>query len=120
MVLRFMSSLLAAWLLASCLPAAAQDNAALQQRGRTLVTSHCSRCHAIGQTGDSPHREAPPFRTLATRYPVDSLAEALGEGLLTGHPDMPEFIFEVRDVSAILAYLQSIQGPQARQPTNRV
>ena len=120
MVPKIMPSLLAACLLLSGLPAVAQDNADLERRGRALVTSYCSGCHAIGRTGTSPHREAPPFRTLGHRYPIDFLAEALGEGLMTGHPDMPEFIFEVRDASAILAYLQSIQDPEARQPSKKV
>ena len=39
------------------------------------------------------------------------LEEALAEGLVTGHPDMPEFQFEARDVGAIIAYLNSIQQP---------
>ena len=93
------------------LTAAAQDTTRLEQRGRALVERHCSRCHAIDITGSSTHPEAPPFRTLGTRYPIDSLAEALAEGLVTGHPNMPEFMFEVHDVGAILAYLQSIQTP---------
>jgi cytochrome c len=66
-------------------------------------------CHAVGRSGRSPHRQAPPFRTLSQRYPIDSLSEALGEGLFTGHPDMPEFVFSPRDVGAILSYLRSIQ-----------
>jgi len=37
--------------------------------------------------------------------------EALAEGLSVGHPDMPEFVFEVEDGGAILAYLRSIQEP---------
>ena len=93
------------------LTAAAQDASELDQRGRALVERHCSRCHAIDMTGSSPHPEAPPFRTVGPRYPIGSLAEALAEGLVTGHPDMPEFMFEVHDVGAILAYLQSIQNP---------
>jgi cytochrome c len=52
---------------------------------------------------------APPFRTLARKYPIDELAESLAEGLSVGHPDMPEFVFEPDDITAILAYLNSIQ-----------
>jgi cytochrome c len=94
-------------------PAAAQDNTDLKQRGHALLEAHCSRCHAIETTGNSPHPEAPPFRTLSRKYPVEWLAEALAEGLSTGHPDMPEFRFDVEDVNAILAYLQSIQVPKS-------
>jgi cytochrome c len=99
----------------SALALAAQKNVEMEQQGRALVESHCSRCHAIGRTGTSPHHEAPPFRILGRRYPIDSLAEALAEGLVTGHPDMPEFTFEVRDVGAILAYLHSIQETENQQ-----
>jgi cytochrome c len=93
----------------------------LEQRGKALVTAHCSSCHGVDRTGPSPHPQAPAFRTLGRRYPIDALAEALGEGLSTGHPDMPEFVFEVADVGAILAYLQSIQDPQPelQQPSRR-
>src|SRR5262249_460886 len=92
--------------------------AALERRGHALLEANCSRCHAIERTGDSPHREAPPFRTLSRRYPVDWLQEALAEGLSTGHPDMPEFVFEVPEIDAILAYLQSIQV-KTEGPTHR-
>jgi mono/diheme cytochrome c family protein len=97
-------------------PAWAQDGAALERQGRALLADKCARCHAIDRAGDSPHREAPPFRILGQRYPIDSLAESLAEGLSTGHRDMPEFMFEVDDVDAILAYLKSIQQRPAAQP----
>lgn len=87
----------------------AQESSAPVKRGEALLTRNCSRCHAIGAAGLSPHPEAPPFRTLARRYPIDGLAEALAEGLFVGHPDMPQFTFESRDVGAIISYLKSIQ-----------
>ena len=61
------------------------------------------------RTGQSTHPEAPLFRTLGKRYPIEALEEALGEGIISGHPDMPEFKFEGDDVGAIIAYLKSIQ-----------
>jgi mono/diheme cytochrome c family protein len=72
-------------------------------------TANCSRCHAIGTEGDSPHPEAPSFRTLSSKYPVEDLAESLAEGIVSGHPDMPIFVFDPRDVAAIIQYLRSIQ-----------
>jgi mono/diheme cytochrome c family protein len=77
--------------------------------GAALLQKNCAACHAVGATGASPHKDAPAFRTLGRRYPVDSLEEALGEGILSGHPDMPEFSFDADEVGAIIAYLQSIQ-----------
>jgi mono/diheme cytochrome c family protein len=102
-----------AFLLAAALasPAAAQD-AAVLGRGQALVQRNCSACHAIGPKGDSPNPAAPPFRELHRRYSIDNLAEALAEGMLTGHPAMPEFQFSPGDVSAIVAYLKSIQTDQ--------
>ena len=89
--------------------AASAQDAALLKRGEALVTKECSRCHATARTGVSRHPQAPLFRTLGKRYPIESLEEALAEGIISGHPDMPEFIFESNDVSAIIAYLKSIQ-----------
>lgn len=94
-------------LLASVFPAAAQD----AKQGETLLARDCGRCHAVGRTGDSAHKFAPAFRSLGKRYPIESLEEALGEGIMSGHPDMPEFKFEAGDVGAIIAYLKSIQQP---------
>lgn len=87
----------------------AQDATAEQKRGETLLIKNCAPCHAVGRSGDSPRPEAPAFRTLSKKYPIETLAESLAEGLFTGHPDMPEFTFEAPDVGAILAYLESIQ-----------
>jgi len=102
----FFASLLVLVLIGSS-PVAAQDSR--EMRGEGLVSLLCSRCHAVGRSGSSTHPEAPPFRTLGQRYPIDALAEGLAEGFSSGHPDMPEFVFEVDDVNAILAYLKSIQ-----------
>ena len=87
-------------------PAAAADDLKL---GEALLTRSCGSCHAIGRSGDSPQKDAPAFRTLGTRYPVESLEEALGEGFMSGHPDMPEFKYDADEVGAIIAYLKSIQ-----------
>jgi cytochrome c len=82
----------------------------LTAKGEGLVRKDCSSCHAIGREGDSPHPEAPPFRTLSSKYPVEDLAESLAEGIVSGHPDMPIFAFSPHDVAAIIDYLQSIQN----------
>ncbi len=104
--------LAAACLLAVAWPACAADDL---KRGERLLQRDCAACHAIGKTGDSPHKEAPPFRTLAQRYPIESLEESLGEGIMSGHPDMPEFSFDADDVGAIIAYLKSIQQPAPKK-----
>ena len=78
--------------------------------GKRLVEANCARCHATGRKGDSLHAEAPPFRTLYKRYPIDALAEAFAEGVETGHPDMPVFKMTNLQINDVLAYMESIQG----------
>ena len=79
------------------------------QRGFVIVHTNCSRCHAIGKVGGSPLKIAPPFRTLHTHYPVEDLEEPLGEGIITGHPTMPEFRFDPDQVGDVIAYLKSLE-----------
>jgi len=79
--------------------------------GRELLGLYCADCHAIEAAGDSPHAEAPPFRELHLRYDVGDLSEALVEGLVSGHPDMPEFEFDPVQAEAIIAYLKSLEEP---------
>ena len=64
------------------------------QRGFVIMRTNCAHCHSIDKVSESPVKIAPPFRTLHERYPVESLEESLGEGIITGHPTMPEFRFD--------------------------
>ena len=63
-----------------------------------------------GGSARSPLRIAPPFRTLHERYPIDDLAEALAEGIVTGHPTMPEFRLDPAQINDVIAYLKSLQN----------
>ncbi len=78
--------------------------------GQEIAERICSRCHAIGREGQSPHKSAPPFRQIVAKGNVENLEEALGEGIVVGHPDMPQFQFKPRDVGALIAYLKSLSG----------
>jgi cytochrome c len=89
--------------------AVAQSAPDLEKRGERLVSRYCGPCHGVGRSDASAHAQAPLFRSLGRRYPIRSLEEALGEGILSGHPDMPEFRFEPEEVGAVIAYLESIQ-----------
>jgi cytochrome c len=77
-------------------------------RGEAFVVANCARCHATGDTGDGPHPDAPPFRLLKDRYPVAFLAEALAEGIGTGHPDMPAFVLQPDQIADVIAYLETL------------
>lgn len=84
-------------------------DAASVTQGRRLAQLYCARCHSIYKVGPSPLSIAPPFRTLQNRYPIEDLEEALGEGLVTGHPTMPEFRFDPDQVADFIAFLKSLK-----------
>ena len=94
-----------AWLLFVS-PAMAQQSGV--DAGRELLSRLCSNCHAIGAKERSRHPAAPPFKQVMKRYKAQMLAEALAEGLSTGHPDMPDFTFEPEQVAVILEYLDAL------------
>lgn len=85
-------------------PALAQS----AERGVVIARTYCSRCHSIDKVSPSTLSIAPPFRDLKKRYPVESLAEALAEGIVTGHPTMPEYRFDADQVGDLIAFLKTL------------
>ena len=80
--------------------------------GRTIAEADCAACHAVGEIGDSPNPQAPPFRTILSNYRADVLEEELIAGIQVAHP-MPDFQFNPQGADALVAYLQSIQEGSA-------
>ena len=80
-----------------------------EQRGRAFALANCARCHAIDKVSQSPLKIAPPFRILHNRYPIETLAESLAEGIQTGHPTMPEFRLEPDQIHDLLSYLKTLE-----------
>ena len=80
-----------------------------QQRGKTFALNNCAKCHSIDRVSPSPLKIAPPFRTLHKRYPIETLGEALAEGISTGHPTMPEFQLETDQIGDLLVYLKTLE-----------
>lgn len=80
-----------------------------EQRGKTFALTNCARCHSIDRVTSSPLQIAPPFRSLHKRYPIESLAEALAEGIVTGHPTMPEFQLEPDQINDLLSFLKTLE-----------
>ncbi len=101
-----------ALLLAAALPQIARGEEALSpaaQRGLVFVRAHCAKCHSVDRVGPSPLSVAPPFRKLHERYPVETLQESLAEGIVTGHPSMPEFQLDPGQVNDVITYLKSLE-----------
>jgi cytochrome c len=82
----------------------------LIEAGRLIAEANCQRCHSITPTGDSPFVEAPPFRVIARIYNASDLEEALVEGIVVGHPAMPEFKMTGEQAAAITAYIDSLSN----------
>ncbi len=107
-----------AWFVAAAIAAAAwpqigKTEEALSpaaQRGLVFVRTHCAKCHSVDRIGQSPLPVAPPFRRLHERYPVETLQESLAEGIVTGHPSMPEFKLDPGQVGDVIAYLKSLEN----------
>jgi cytochrome c len=79
------------------------------QRGLNLVRANCARCHSTDKVSPSPLGVAPPFRELHKRYPVENLEEALGEGIVTGHPNMPEFRLDPGQITDLIAFFKTLE-----------
>src|ERR1700744_2607319 len=89
--------------------AAVPANAASPQQGKRLALLYCSKCPSIDKVSPSPLSIAPPFRALHERYPVDTLQESLAEGIVTGHPSMPEFRFDGDQIDDLLSFLKTLE-----------
>ena len=87
----------------------ASPAAASPAQGKRLALTYCAKCHAIDKVSPSPLKIAPPFRTLHERYPVETLQEALAEGIVTGHPTMPQFSFDADQVGDFIAFLKTLE-----------
>src|SRR5689334_2097544 len=80
-----------------------------EQRGKTFALNNCARCHSIDRVTQSPLKIAPPFRTLHLKYPVETLGEALAEGIETGHPTMPAFQLDPDLIHDLLSYMKTLE-----------
>lgn len=76
--------------------------------GEALVRQNCASCHAVTQEDASLNPRAIPFRFLGRLYPIEHLEEALAEGIMVSH-EMPEFVLEAEQVTALIQYLNAIQ-----------
>ncbi len=87
----------------------AQAASPSEQRGKTFALNNCARCHSVDRVTQSPLKIAPPFRNLHKRYPIETLAESLAEGIQTGHPTMPEFQLDPDQIHDLLSYMKSLE-----------
>lgn len=115
--IRFRHALAAGTLvvLASCRPAHVESASAPApvesiERGAELAATNCSRCHGIGANDTSEHPSAPPFGTIAERYPLEFLQWTLEGGPRAGHMGMPVIELDGRQLEDLKAYLRSLRS----------
>jgi cytochrome c len=89
-------------------PAAQAGGATVVDLGRELAGLNCAGCHNIEVTGDSPFEAAPPFRTIPSKYDPSQLEEAFVEGIVVGHPSMPEWEMTAEQAAALSAFIASL------------
>ena len=107
-VLAAVSLVLASFLLLAFAPRTSE--AAPNTVAGRHIAQRCKACHSVGVKGASPNPAAPPFRTLAQRYPLENLQEGLAEGLIVGHAKgMPRVKLTPAQVEDFLRYLKAIQ-----------
>lgn len=81
-----------------------------QRHGQSLLEQMCSRCHAVGPTGSSPNKLAPPFRHLGENKLYDpDFVQRLQDGYSSIHRAMPTFRFDRESAEAVASYLKAIQ-----------
>jgi cytochrome c len=85
--------------------AASQD----ARRGEALANRLCGGCHAVGTSGQSRNPKAPAFAVVSRRYKPSDLEEALAEGIVTGHPGMPEFMLEPHQIADLITHLRRLR-----------
>ncbi len=78
----------------------------MRANGEEIAATMCAMCHAIGLRDTSAHESAPPFREVFRQYPVYALEEALAEGIVVGHRDMPAFELEPQQIDELLSYIE--------------
>lgn len=89
------------------------------KRGHEIARQYCSPCHAVeAKEKKSPVADAPPFRTFASKWPLEDIEEALAEGIMVGHEgvQMPVFELDPPAIEDLIAYLRSIQDPVPAKP----
>lgn len=87
---------------------AAEKTDQLNAKGKAILQDKCARCHAIEATGNSPLAQAPPMRTIYTRFAEKELRAELSEGMVSRHKAMPQIQFSDEDVYAIMTYLYTL------------
>jgi len=82
----------------------------LVDAGRALALGECSACHAVGAGGGAPATGAPSFASVAERYRNYRLDWELETISQVGHYRMPAKMLTAAEVSALSAYIRTLDS----------
>lgn len=78
--------------------------------GRIVAETKCATCHAVDTHSQSTLAAAPPFRTAILDYDTEALGLDFEAHLEDGTDVMPSFTLEADEMTALLAYIQTIEA----------
>jgi mono/diheme cytochrome c family protein len=82
--------------------------------GHAIAEKHCARCHAVAEGLKSKHALAPTFPVIANRYSVWGLQEALAEGIIVGHDEMPKYVFTPEQITNLLSFMDTFTREKSK------
>jgi tetratricopeptide (TPR) repeat protein len=77
------------------------------RQGKASAEINCVSCHAVGDTGVSPNKDAPEFRNIYRRHPLYALRQPITRAIRATHDQMPQFMPSDKEIDAIVAYISS-------------
>lgn len=78
------------------------------EEGQAIAERWCSSCHQVNDQPATVTTEAPPFASIAMKYPGEEGALALQAFLADPHPRMPDMSLTRQEIRDLVAYIDSL------------
>jgi cytochrome c551/c552 len=78
------------------------------EEGRAIAERWCVTCHQVGDEQTTVSTEAPPFASIAMKYPDEEGLLALQAFLADPHPVMPDMSLTRQEIRDLVAYIDSL------------
>ena len=76
--------------------------------GQALAEKNWGSCHAVGNRGISPDRNAPEFRNIYRQHRQFGLRVPITRGIKAAHAQMSQFMSSDKEIDMIIAYISSL------------
>jgi tetratricopeptide (TPR) repeat protein len=88
------------------------------RQGAALAEKYCSACHAVGNIGASPNKDAPEFRNINQGNGLYFLREPITQSVFAKHEKMPQFNLPFSEIDTVVAYINSISPAFSPYPSS--